>query len=223
MKNEKVKITTIEHATHDVLHIRVEKPENLEFIPGQATEVSINKPGWEKESRPFTFVCLPDAKYLEFMIKTYPERNGVTNQLLSLKVGDELILNYVFGAIDYKGEGTFIAGGAGMTPFIAILRNLKKQNKIGTNKLIYANKTKGDIIIKKELEELLGDNFINILSKDEEKNYAHGRITDAFLKKHHVSFHNYIYLCGPPPMMEAVEKILKQEHLDTKLLVKEDL
>lgn len=223
MKNEKVKITSIEHATHDVLHIRVVKPKNVEFVPGQATEVSINKPGWEKEGRPFTFVCLPNDNYLEFMIKTYPDRKGVTNKLLSLKVGDELILNYIFGAIDYKGEGTFIAGGAGMTPFISILRSLKDQNKLGDNKLVYANNTKRDIIMEEELKELLGDNFINILSKDGEQGYAHGFITDSFLKEHNISFENYIYLCGPPPMMEAVEKILEQEKLDNKLLVKEEM
>lgn len=223
MKNEIVKITEIEHATHDVLHIKIEKPKTADFVPGQATEISINKPGWEKEGRPFTFVCLPKDNYLEFLIKTYPEKKGVTNELLSLKVGDELILNYVFGAIDYKGEGTFIAGGAGMTPFISILRSLKDQGKLGNNKLVYANKTKEDIIIKEELEELLGDNFINILSKGDEKDYPHGYITDAFLKKHNISFDKYIYLCGPPPMMEAVEKILDQENLDTKLLVKEDM
>lgn len=223
MKNEIVKINEIEHTTHDVLHIRVNKPKSAEFIPGQATEVSINKPGWEKEGRPFTFVSLPEDDYLEFMIKTYPERKGVTNELLSLKVGDELILNYIFGAIDFKGEGTFIAGGAGMTPFISIFRNLKDQNKIGDNKLIYANKTKEDIIIKDELQDLLGSNFINILSDDKEEGYAHGYITDSFLKKHNISFNSYIYLCGPPPMMEAVEKILEKEQLDTKLLVKEEM
>lgn len=50
---------------------------------------------------------------------------GVTNELLSLKAGDNLIVNDIFGAIHYKGEGTFIAGGAGVTPFISIFRDLK--------------------------------------------------------------------------------------------------
>jgi predicted ferric reductase len=42
-----------------------------------------------------------------------------------LKHGDELIIRDVWGAIEYKGEGVFIAGGAGVTPFIAILRQLQ--------------------------------------------------------------------------------------------------
>lgn len=223
MKNQIVKITNIGHITHDVLHIMVEKPEGMIFTPGQATEVSINKANWKEKSRPFTFVCLPQNKYLEFMIKTYPERKGVTDKLLSLEAGDELILNYVFGAIEYKGEGTFIAGGAGITPFISILRNLKVKDKARDNMLLFANKTKKDIIIEDELRGLLGKNFINILSSDNAEGYSHGHITDAFLKKHHIPMDKYIYLCGPPPMMEAVEKILEQRQFDKKLLVKEKM
>lgn len=221
MKNQIVKITNIGRITRDVLHIMVEKPDGLKFTPGQATEISINKPDWKEESRPFTFVCLPENNYLEFMIKTYPERKGVTNQLLSLEAGDELILNYVFGAIEYKGKGTFIAGGAGMTPFISILRSLKHKDELRGNKLIFANKTKKDIIIEDELRGLLGENFINILSQDNAEGYPHGHITRAFLNKHHIPFDKYIYLCGPPPMMEAVEEILNQEKFDKNLLVKE--
>jgi|SRR5690625_2385347 len=222
MKNQIVKITKIGHITHNVLHIMVEKPDGVNFTPGQATEVSVNKPDWKEESRPFTFVCLPQNNYLEFMIKTYPDHKGVTNQLLSLEAGDELILNYVFGAIEYKGKGTFIAGGAGITPFISILRNLKHKDKIRGNKLIFANKTKDDIIIEDELQGLLGKDFYNILSHDKAEGYSHGYITDTFLHKHQVAFDKYIYLCGPPPMMDAVEKILEQENFDKKLLVKEE-
>jgi predicted ferric reductase len=38
----------------------------------------------------------------------------------------------MFGAIEYKGEGVFIAGGAGVTPFIAILRQLQADDKLLT-------------------------------------------------------------------------------------------
>ena len=115
--------------THDVVRIRMEKPANYAFTPGQATEVAINKENWKEERRPFTFTCLPDDDYLEFTIKTYPSHKGVTNELLSLQPGDELIIHDVWGAISYKGEGIFIAGGAGITPFLSIFRWLASQKK----------------------------------------------------------------------------------------------
>src|SRR5882724_11272995 len=113
MESHISKIRSIKNVTHDVLQIVVERPANYDFTPGQATELSINKEKWKDERRPFTFTSLPGANFLEFTIKTYPARKGVTNELLNVKPGDELILHDVWGAISYKGEGIFIAGGAG--------------------------------------------------------------------------------------------------------------
>jgi predicted ferric reductase len=53
-------------------------------------------------------------------------------KIRKLKHGDELIIRDVWGAIEYKGEGVFIAGGAGVTPFIAILRQLQADDKLLT-------------------------------------------------------------------------------------------
>lgn len=221
MKIHTEKIRSIEHLTHNVLRIVTEKPSEYSFTPGQATEISINKRGWQSEGRPFTFTCLPDNDYLEFTIKTYPAHNGVTNQLLQLRIGEELILHDVFGAINYNGEGVFIAGGAGVTPFISIFRYLKSKNEIGNNKLIFANKTRNDIILEQEFKELLGNNFINILSADRADGYAYGLITEEFLKTSISDLNQRIYLCGPEPMMEAIEQQLANLGVDAKSIIKE--
>lgn len=216
-----VKINSIGHATHDVLKLNVEKPSDYTYTPGQATDVSINKEGWQEELRPFTFTSLPIHNYLEFTIKTYPARNSVTNQLLSLKTGDSLILHDVFGDIAYKGEGVFIAGGAGITPFISILRSLQVKNLVGDNKLIFANNTKADIIHEDEFKQLLGDNFINVLANETVEGYEHGFITEELLRKHITGSNKYVYLCGPPPMMDAVEKHLASLGVNEEFIIKE--
>ena len=216
-----VKIKSIEKITHDVLQIVTEKPAEYSFIPGQATEVSINNNEWKEEKRPFTFTCLPHNDYIEFTIKTYPPHKSVTNQLLQLKINDELILHEVFGDIAYKGEGVFIAGGAGVTPFISIFRHLQFTNEIGNNKLIFANKTKDDIILEEEFKNLLGKNFINVLSDEKVDGYANGFITEDFLKTNIANFNKNFYVCGPPPMMEAIEKTLVNLRVDEKLIIKE--
>lgn len=221
MKKEPVKIESIEFITPDVLRIVTEKPSDANFVPGQATEIFIDKEGWRNEGRPFTFTCLPSDEYLEFSIKTYPDHKGVTNELRSLQAGDSLFVNDIFGAIEYKEEGTFIAGGAGVTPFISIFRDLKSKNNLGKNKLIFANKTKEDIILKDEFQSMLGDNFINILSKEETGKYAFGQITEEFIKKSGASLNSYFYLCGPPPMMDAIEKQLANLKVSKDRIVKE--
>jgi ferredoxin-NADP reductase len=208
MEKYPVKIKSIQYITYDVLKIVAQKPLNYTFIPGQATQVAINKDGWKDKKRPFTFTSLPNDDFLEFTIKTYPAHKGVTNELLQLKISDELILHEVYGSISYKGEGVFIAGGAGVTPFISIFRYLQSKNKIGDNKLIFANKTKEDIIIEKEFKNLLGKNFINILSIEKTEEYAQGQITESFLKANISDFNLQFYLCGPPAMMVEVQKQL---------------
>jgi ferredoxin-NADP reductase len=223
MKQQVVRIKSIKHVTHDVLQIITEKPRQLDFTPGQAVDISINKEGWKNEKRPFTFTCLPDSTYLEFNIKTYPSHKGVTNELLSLKKNDEFILHDVFGAIAYRGEGVFISGGAGVTPFICIFRYLQSKNETGNNKLIFANKTKGDIILANEFKKLLGKNFINILSDEKADGYAHGLITEGFLKSYISDSTKNVYICGPLPMIAAIEKQLSNLGIDKKVIIKEEM
>jgi ferredoxin-NADP reductase len=217
-----VKIKSIKNITHDVLQIVTDKPSGYLFVPGQATDISINKGGWKEEKRAFTFTSLPSDNYLEFTIKTYPSHKGVTNQILQLTENDQLILHEVFGEISYKGEGLFIAGGAGITPFISIFRHLNVADGIGKNKLIFANKTKSDIIHEDEFQKLLGNNFINILSDEKVNGYDHGFITKDFLKSNIQDTNSFLYLCGPPLMMESVEMELSKLGIRKNLIIKEE-
>ena len=210
MEEHVVKIISIENVTHDVKRFRVEKPAGYSFLPGQATEVSINSPDWKDEKRPFTFTSLNREPYIEFTIKIYSSHDGVTNELGKLAAGDELIIRDVWGAITYKGKGVFIAGGAGITPFIAIFRELDEKDEVKGSKLIFANKTRADIILEKEFKKMLGKDFINILSEEKADGYFHGMIGVDFLKNVINDFDIHFYVCGPPPMMDSVTGQLKK-------------
>jgi ferredoxin-NADP reductase len=216
-----LEIKTIEKITPDVLQIRTNKPKGLEFKPGQATELFIKKENWEEQGRPFTFTSLPDDSDLEFVIKTYTSHDGVTDKLLDLKVGDELLQNEIFGNIYFRGEGTFIAGGAGLTPLIAILRDRQRNGGNETNKLIFANKTSKDIILKDELREMLSDRFINILSDEKTEEFAYGHIDESFLKQHIINLNQKFYVCGPDPMIESVVSDLKALGVEAENIIME--
>jgi ferredoxin-NADP reductase len=205
MKEHIVKIISEEFVTYDVKRFVVTKPVNYTFVPGQATEVSINSLEWKDQKRPFTFTSLNEDENLEFIIKIYNDHKGVTNALGKLKSGDELLIHDVWGVLNYKGEGIFIAGGAGITPFISILRQLYKENKLNNNKLIFSNKTSADIILKGKLEDMLGNNFINKLTSEGEKNK---HIDKDFLKEHIQNFKQYFYVCGPEPFMTSIQNYL---------------
>lgn len=209
MEEHTVKVLNVEKVTHDVRRFKVEKPEGYSFIPGQATEVSIHKPRLKDERRPFTFTGLNEWKELEFTIKIYSDHDGVTNELGKLKPGDELLLHDVWGAINYKGPGIFIAGGAGITPFIAIFRKLQKENKLDENKLFFSNKTERDIIMKDEFEKMLGDNFYNTLTREKNTKYDDRRIDKSFLKEKVKNFGQNFYVCGPDKFVQDINEKLK--------------
>ena len=218
--SHKVRVLEVEKITHDVLGIKIEKPAGYTFIPGLATEVAVNEKEWINEKRPFTFTNLPGDDHLEFTIKTYPAHNGVTNRLLNLRPGDELIIHDVWGAIHYKGKGLFIAGGAGITPFISIFRYLRSINDTENNRLLFANKTRKDIILETELNTLLRGNVINILSEENINGYKHGFVSEQILKEL-IHPNDILYLCGPPPMVDAVTKYLSNLGVSDKSVVME--
>ncbi|MGC9309702.1 MAG: flavodoxin reductase, partial [Candidatus Nanoarchaeia archaeon] len=112
--------------------------------------------------------------------------------------------------INYKCKGIFIAGGAGITPFIAILRHLKKQGKLEGNKLLFSNKKQGDIILEKEFKNMLGKHAIFTLTDKQERGYESGRIDKSFLKKHIDDFSQHFYICGPVAMVKDVGDALKE-------------
>ena len=200
--------------THNVRHYRVERPRGYSFTPGQATEVSIDREGWRDKKRPFTFTCLPDAETLEFTIKSYFDHNGVTNELWSLGAGDRLILRDVWGTIQYRGTGTFIAGGAGVTPFIAILRHLNATGKIAGNRLIVSNRTEKDIILRDEFEAMEGLEVLWTLTDDPRSSLLKERIDRGFLARHVEDLKQNFYLCGPDPMVKDLRGLLQDAGAD---------
>lgn len=217
----KVTIRDIQYVTHNVKQFKVDKPNNFDFIPGQATEVSIDKPDWRDEKRPFTFTSLNGEPDLEFTIKIYDDHKGVTNELGTLNIEDRLIIREPWGTIQYKGPGVFLAGGAGVTPFIAILRRLAREERIEGNKLIFSNRTKKDIILKEEFEAMLGENFVNVITDEPTDQYIYldGFMDKEFLKEQIDDFDQPFYVCGPKAFNEAIMGYLKELGADPESIV----
>lgn len=214
-----IKILETQYLTHDVKRIRTTKPDGYHFTPGEATDMVINQPEWLGKRHAFTFTGLNEWPFLEFSIKIYKDHDGFTARLDQLTEGEELIIHDSFGAFHYRGAGTFIAGGAGVTPFIAILRQLNREGKIDGNRLMFSNKTDRDIILKDELEHLLGTRFINTLTREPNEKYLFGRIDKDFLKREIHDFSQYFYICGKRRMMEAVRADLIELGADEKRVI----
>ncbi|MEO9020941.1 MAG: flavodoxin reductase [Ginsengibacter sp.] len=199
-----VKILECGFVSYNVKRFIVEKPAGYNFIPGQATEVAIDLPEWRHQLRPFTFTSLSEWPYLEFTIKIYDERNGVTNQLGKTNAGAGLLLHDVFGTIQYKGPGIFIAAGAGVTPFVAIFRDLYNKKKLDGNSLLLSNKTSRDIINSQEFFQMLGPRFINLFTREGVIGFNERRINRDYLVETIRDFSKDFYVCGPGPFVKEI-------------------
>ncbi len=204
-----LKVIETGYVTHDVKRFVLEKPPGFSFTPGQSANISINQPEWKHALRPFTFTSLPEDDYIEFMIKIYRNRNGVTKMLESINEGDELILHDVFGVLHFKEKGVFIAAGSGITPFLSILRHLHKTRRIHVNSLIYSNRTVEDVIYDDELERMLGDNFIKTFTRENVIGFIDRRIDRNFLIENVDHFKQHFYICGPGDFVRDLNILLQ--------------
>jgi cytochrome-b5 reductase len=197
----------------------VTRPEGLEYQPGQGIELAIDLPDWRDRTRPFTPTSLPEDRVLEFTIKTYPEHHGVTEKLHTLRPGAALLISEPFGTITWSGPGTFIAAGAGITPFMAIIRMLAAEKRLEGHGLLFSNKTPADIICAKEFSHYLGGMCRFLCSRESGPGCEPGRIDRAFLEQNIDHFDQQFYVCGPPPFVRAVNEALSELGASPQALV----
>ena len=217
-----VQLLAVEPVTHDVRRYRVERPEGFAFEPGQATELAIDADGWRDETRPFTMTSLPSEDTLEFTIKTYPDHDGMTEQLGQLEAGATLLIGDAWGAITDEGAGTFVAGGAGVTPFLAILKQRAVDDALEGCHLVFSNRTEADIIDRVWFEGLTGLRTTFTVTDQPESPLARGRIDEAFLRRTIDDTDQPFYVCGPPEMVEGVTAALKSLGADPDGITLED-
>lgn len=193
----------------------LEKPAGFTFEPGQAINLSIDEEEWRDDKHPFTITSLPDNQRLELVIKSYPvaenpDHDGMTEHLgRDIDVGDRVIFGDAWGAIQYQGTGVFIAGGAGITPFISILRMLEQDGRVDGNRLFASNRTADEVILQGEFTRMLGRNAVFTLTDEQHSDYEHGRIDREWLASRIDDFNQNFYVCGPPPMVDDISTTLR--------------
>ena len=212
----KVEILEVAAVTHNVRRYLLKRPDGYKFVAGQATEMALDEHGWRDKKRPFTFAGLAEDNDLEFVIKSYDNHDGVTHRLGRHQAGDSVLLDDPWETIPYHGPGTFIAGGAGITPFLALLRRQQADANMAGHRLIFSNSTEKDIILRDELEEMEGLDCLLTVTNEKVEGLLNQRIDDDFLNEHVPDKTGYFYLCGPDPMTEAIKKALINQGADAE-------
>ncbi len=154
-------------------------------------------------SAPFEDVIMLTTRF------TKEKGSSFKKSLKDLKIGDDIEISDVDGDFvieDPQAEYVFIAGGIGITPFRAILKELDHNNQSTYITLLYANRDE-NVPYKDEIEDISKRNpnlkIHHVISPE--------RIDEQKIREFVANIDKSIfYISGPEPMVESLGKILKE-------------
>jgi propane monooxygenase reductase subunit len=213
-------VVSNEHVTHDMRHLIVKlvDPTSIRFFPGQYMDFAV--PGSE-QTRSFSMANTSslESGQLEFVIKIYPD--GLFSKFLdsAVSVGDRLDINGPFGMFTLRdapdSDLIFVGGGAGMAPILALLRSMGERGIERKATYYYGARTRRDLCFEEQLHELqekLPDfRYVPALSEPASEDGWDGEvgmITDIVKRAESDLSKTDVYVCGPPPMVEAALELL---------------
>ncbi|QFS85042.1 benzoate 1,2-dioxygenase electron transfer component BenC [Roseivivax sp. THAF197b] len=193
------------------LRVKLEKP--LGFLPGQYVNVSV--PGTE-ETRSYSFSSKPGTDEATFLIRNL--EGGVMSSYLAERAsaGDKVELTGPMGIFylrEMKRPQLWLAGGTGLAPFLSMLEKVAEEGTDQPITLYYAVTRAADLVELERVEQLaekIGTvTVVTILAAEDEEHALKGYVTDHLSEKDMNDGDVDVYLCGPPPMVDAVSKHFK--------------
>ncbi|HBX54997.1 MAG TPA: NADH oxidase [Pseudomonas sp.] len=197
------------------LSIKGEALSKLAFLPGQY--VNLKVPGSE-QSRAYSFSTLQKDGEVSFLIRNVP--GGLMSSFLTRQAltGDSMTLAGPLGSF-YLREITrpllLLAGGTGLAPFTAMLEKIAEQGSAHPLHLIYGVTHDFDLVQMDKLEALAARianfTFSACVASPDSSYPQKGYVTQHIAPKHLNDGDVDVYLCGPPPMVEAVSQYIREQ------------
>lgn len=195
--------------------------KGLRFQPGQFAWITAGDSPFSDHEHPFSFSgSAEESSLLAFTIK---ELGDFTASIKNLSPGQRVYVDGPYGAFSvdrhpHSQAFVFIAGGIGITPMMSMLRTLADRGDSRPLTLIYANKTIEAATFLEEIEKLtlrLNLKVVHVLESPPqgwtgEKGFVNANILERNLPAERGPNKFEIFICGPGPMMNAVEKALTQ-------------
>lgn len=199
--------------------LRPSSNKRLQFQPGQFAWITVWDSPFKDHEHPFSFSGSAEKNdLLSFTIK---ELGDFTSGIKNLSPGQKVYVDGPYGSFSVdrhpdSPEYAFIAGGIGITPMMSMLRTLADRGDQKPLTLIYANKTLESATFLEEIEELSEKVNLKVVHVLElppedwngEKGFVTADILNRYLPVDRKPNRVEIFICGPGPMMDAVEKAL---------------
>lgn len=197
------------------LRLRATRGRGLRFRAGQFSWITLDSPLVQNE-HPFSIASsAARPEEVEFTIK---ELGDFTRLMSGVIEGSRAYLDGPFGNFgvgwESAGQLLLVAGGIGVTPCMSILRTMADTADPRPVTLVYGSNDWETIVFRDELEGLrrrCALTVIHVLAKGHEGwDGDVGFINADILRRGLPGDMSGVqcYLCGPPPMMAAVERAL---------------
>ncbi|MEJ5896589.1 benzoate 1,2-dioxygenase electron transfer component BenC [Aquabacterium sp. G14] len=214
--NFDAKIADVRKLSDSTISLTIEGDalNKLAFLPGQY--VNLKVPGSD-QTRAYSFSSMPRDGKVSFLIRNVP--GGLMSTFLTslAKTGDDMTLAGPLGSFylrDIKRPLLMLAGGTGLAPFTAMLEKIAEQGSPFPLHLIYGVTNDADLVDMDKLEAFAQriPNFTyTACVANPESPYPHkGYVTQHIEPQHLNDGEVDIYLCGPPPMVEAVSQFIRE-------------
>ncbi|WP_277185698.1 benzoate 1,2-dioxygenase electron transfer component BenC [Caballeronia sp. BR00000012568055] len=179
------------------------------FLAGQY--VNIDVPG-SGQHRSYSFSSAPGESKISFLIKKIP--GGVMSTWLeSAQTGSKVELTGPLGSFYLRAVERpllMLAGGTGLAPFLSMLEVLARANSQQKIHLIYGVTRDLDLVQVDAIEaysaRLPGFTFSTVIADSESNHPRKGWVTQHMPAEALNDGDVDVYLCGPPPMVDAVRK-----------------
>ncbi len=222
LKRRMYGVTKVTPAGKDTYAVELspDRGEIFSYAPGQFAFLTFHSEALPRERHPWTISSTPTRP--ESLIFTIKCSGDFTSSIGKLKPGDTALVDGPYGLFSYtahvrdpKEELVMVAGGVGVTPMLSMLRYMVDRGDTRKVTLVWSNKTEADILCREELEaieaKLTNLAIHHVLTRQEDFQGPTGRLDTPMLKDllSECSRDATVFVCGPPPMMDAVCKALK--------------
>src|SRR3954453_1584924 len=207
-------VAAIDHLSDTTVQfsITLENRSALGFLPGQY--VNIQVPGTD-QTRSYSFSSGPRADEVSFLLRETPTGALPTYLRERAKVGDRVEFQGPLGSFylrPVQRPVLFLAGGTGLAPFLAMLHKLAQDGVEHPVHLIFGVTKDADLVKIDELDDYTktepGFSYTCTLA-DEGSSYPHKGYVTRYIEPEHLNGGDVdVYLCGPPPMVDAVRGFL---------------
>ena len=220
-------VTGLRELTHDIVGLTLSVPADFGWLPGQYVDVHVPGDTDPPAKRSFSIASLPNGggepvgapgtepagpshtNSIELMIKRYPGGRLSSQLGDAITTGSQLTVTGPYGNFHLRRSERpilMVAGGSGMAPVLGVLRQLAAEGCERPVRLYYGAREPRDLFAGEEIAAL-GQRLADFRYTPVTGRFVHEAIDEELSDPD-------VYMCGPPPMLDAVHAVLSGRGVD---------